>query len=66
MKKFYEIDPNTGMIHIPERELFPEAEFQARAEQILQALSGLKTCSAIALLDRCKDAVMQFRFELEQ
>lgn len=65
MKKFYELDPSTGMIHIPEHELFPEEEFKARAEQILKVLSGLRTCSAIALLNRCKDAVMQSRFDLD-
>lgn len=65
MQKFYELDHSTGMIHIPEHELFSEEQFKVRAEQIMKALSGLRTCSAIALLDRCKDAVMQLHFELE-
>lgn len=65
MNKFYELDHSTGMIAWPEHELFPEEEVKARAEQIMKALSGLRTCSALALLDRCKDAVMQLRFELE-
>lgn len=65
MNDLYELDHKTGMIAWPAHELFPEEQFKARAEQILKALSGLKTCSAIALLDRCKDAVMQLRFELD-
>ena len=58
MRKFFERDEETGMISFPETPLFPN-HVEGRAEQIMKALDGLKVCSALRLLDLCKDAVMQ-------
>lgn len=32
---------------------------EERAEQILRAVEGLRICTALCLLEKCKDAVMQ-------
>lgn len=47
------------MISFPETPLFPD-QVESRAEQIMKALDGLNVCSALRLLDLCKDAVMQY------
>ena len=57
-RKFYELDEESGC---PESRIpLFHVQVEDRAEQILQALSGLKVCSALRLLDLCKDAVMQY------
>lgn len=58
-RKFYVLDTETGIPTCLELPLFPSI-VENRAEQILKALSGLKVCTALRLLDLCKDAVMQY------
>lgn len=64
MRKFYAFDHTTGSPEYPEQSLFAVHE-ETRAEQILSALDGLRICSALALLDRCKDAIMQLPMKLD-
>ena len=42
--------PN-GALFLPEQ--------KTRAEQILKAVEGLNICTALCLLEKCKEAVMQ-------
>ena len=60
MKDYRKVDLEHG-IPIdsgPSGELFlPEQK--ERAEQILKALEGLRICTALCLLEKCRDAVMQ-------
>lgn len=57
MKTYYGVDNQYG---IPESccKIFRKGE-EERAAKILAALQGLPVCTALSLLDRCKDAVMQ-------
>ena len=60
MKQYWKIEPEYG---VPEGitsdcELFLPAQ-KGRAEQILKALNGLKVCTALVLLEKCKCALMQ-------
>lgn len=59
MREFFVLDQETGLVSYLELPLFPD-HVKGRAEQILEALDGLKVCSALRLLDLCKDAVMQY------
>lgn len=58
MRDFFELDRETGLVSYLELPLFPD-HVKGRAEQIMKALDGLRVCSALRMLDLCKDAVMQ-------
>lgn len=60
LKDYRKIEPEYGLPidHGPNGELFL-SEQKERAGQILKALEGLRICTALCLLDKCKDAVMQ-------
>lgn len=60
MKDYRKVDLEYGMPidSGPSGELFLSEQKQ-RAEQILKALEGLRICTALCLLEKCRDAVMQ-------
>lgn len=60
--EFYKLSNEQGEI-IAEQELFSDFE-KKRAETILKALEGMRIISAQALLEKCKDAVMQCQVSL--
>ena len=60
--KFYETDSD-GMIN--SRSPLFDPEIEPRAAQILDALSGLRVCSASHLLDLCKIAILQMPVKIE-
>ncbi|MBE5056256.1 hypothetical protein INF37_09625 [Pseudoflavonifractor sp. DSM 107456] len=60
MKQYWKLDEEYGVPSSMEEcdELFLPAQ-KARAEQIMQALTGLHVCTALALLKKCEQAVLQ-------
>ena len=55
--EFYKLSIEQGEL-FTEQELFSNSE-KERAETILKALEGMRIISAQALLEKCKEAVMQ-------
>lgn len=55
--EFYKLSIEQGEL-FTEQELFLNSE-KERAETILKALEGMRIISAQALLEKCKEAVMQ-------
>lgn len=62
MRKFWEVTEKYGLPK--DQPLFLEVQEQ-RAEQILDALKGLRICTALALLDQCKQALLQSTVEVD-
>ncbi len=57
MQQFYKLSLEQEELST-DQELFSDYE-KARAETILKALEGMRIISAQALLEKCKEAVMQ-------
>ena len=57
MQQFYKLSLEQGELST-DQELFSDYE-KARAETILKALEGMRIISAQALLEKCKEAVVQ-------
>lgn len=55
--KFYKLSVDDGELLV-EQQLFDDSE-KERAETILRAVEGMRIISAQALLEKCKEAVMQ-------
>lgn len=60
LKQYWKLNEEYGVpASMEERDkLFLPAQ-KARAEQIMQALAGLHVCTALALLKKCEQAVLQ-------
>ena len=62
MKKYWEVESTYG---VPtDKALFLPAQ-ERRAEQILKAVEGLRICTALALLEQCKQAVLQSTVDVD-
>ncbi len=64
MKKYFIVDKEFGVPSVPESELFLPGQTE-RAAQILKAVEGLRVCTALCLLDQCKDALMQSTVDVD-
>lgn len=64
MKVYLQVDPEHGVPSYPKRELFlPEQK--EKAEQILKVVEGMRICTALCLLDKCKAALIQSTVDVD-
>lgn len=62
MREYWETDERYG---VPTNQpLFLDVQ-QERAEQVLKAVEGMRICSALALLEQCKIALLQSTVDVD-
>ena len=65
MKKYFKVDTEYGIPIDPTGFPLFSAEQEKRAEQILKSVEGLRICTALCLLEKCKEALMQSTVDVD-